>query len=163
MPKEIAADSDLRHLYREFNRVCCEFDQLYRTAASRMGLSDSAFQILMAIYDLGEGCTQAQICNYVCLGKQTISSSVKNLKAQGLITLQNKPNVRGASLFLTEEGRRAVEERVSPVIEADVRALSLLGYANAKRMVEISRSYLQGFEGELANVEFASSQDNKDR
>lgn len=163
MPEEITADSDLRCLYREFNRVCCEFDQLYRTAAARMGLSDSAFQILMAIYDLGEGCTQAQICNYVCLGKQTISSSVKNLKAQDLITLRNAPGVRGTGLFLTADGKRAVEQRIAPVVEADVRALSQLGHTNAKRLVEASRSYLQGFEAELANVEFTDDQANREQ
>lgn len=163
MPEEITADSDLRHLYREFNRVCCEFDQLYRTAAARMGLSDSAFQILMAIYDLGEGCTQAQICNYVCLGKQTISSSVKNLKAQRLITLQNAPGVRGTGLLLTAEGKRAVEQRIAPVVEADVRALSQLGHSNAKRMVEASRSYLEGFEAQLSTVEFTDDQANQER
>lgn len=163
MYKDGIDDFELRHLYREFNRVCCEFDQLYRTAAMRMGLSDSAFQVLMAIYDLGEGCTQAQICNYVCLGKQTISSSVKALKTQGLVVLQNEPGVRGCGLFLTDEGKRAVEKRISPVIEADVRALTLLGGKKAKQMVELSRLYLNGFEAELSGVQFPDNQADRDR
>lgn len=154
MAEAISLDTDLRHLYREFNRVCCEFDQLYRNAAMRMGLSDSAFQILMGVYDLGEGCTQSQICDYVCLGKQTISSSVKKLKQQGLIELRRESGVRGVGLFLTAEGKRAVERRVSPVVEADVRSLSLLGGERARTLVELSRLYLNGFEAELADVTF---------
>ncbi len=163
MAEAILLDADLRYLYREFNRVCCEFDQLYRNAAMRMGLSDSAFQILMGIYDLGEGCTQSQICDYVCLGKQTISSSVKNLKQQGLIELRRESGVRGAGLFLTTKGKRSIECCIAPVVDADVRSLSLLGKQEAEKLVELSRSYLNGFEAELSNVAFPDTDVSKER
>ncbi|MFR1493246.1 MAG: MarR family transcriptional regulator [Eubacterium ventriosum] len=42
-----------------------------------MGLSDSAFDILYSIVDLGDGCSQSDICKYSCLSKQTVNSSIK--------------------------------------------------------------------------------------
>lgn len=146
------AEEEIRTLYQDFNRVCCEFDLLYRTIAMKMGMSDSAFQILMAIYDLGEGCTQSQVCAYSCLGKQTISSSVRKLQNNGLISLERVNGVRGLGLYLTAKGRKVVQERVAPAVKADIDALSAVGLEDGRQLVRISQEYLRGFEQNLSKV-----------
>ena len=47
---------------REFNRLYKELDDLYHNLALRQGLSDSASIILYALYLLGDGCLQRDIC-----------------------------------------------------------------------------------------------------
>ena len=162
MPSENNAEEEISSLYQEFNRICCEFDLLYRTIAMKMGMSDSAFQILMAIYDLGEGCTQSQVCAYSCLGKQTISSSVRKLQNNGLISLERVNGVRGLGLFLTAKGRKVVQERVAPVVKADVDALSAVGLEDGRRLVCISQEYLRGFEQNLSKVSAPKNHYSKD-
>ncbi len=141
-------------LYREFNRICCEFDQLYRTVAMKMGMSDSAFQILLAINDLGEGCTQSQVCGYSCLGKQTIGSSVRKLQEEGLVELRRRNGTRGLGIFLTAKGWETVNSRVAPVAQADIQALSSIGIESGRSLVKISQEYLKGFEAELMALKF---------
>ena len=162
MSGEDKTEEEISSLYQEFNRICCEFDLLYRTIAMKMGMSDSAFQILMAIYDLGEGCTQSQVCAYSCLGKQTISSSVRKLQNNGLISLERVNGVRGLGLFLTAKGRKVVQERVAPVVKADVDALSAVGLEEGRRLVSISQEYLRGFEQNLSKVSAPQNHYSKD-
>ncbi len=157
----VQKEATIRSLYREFNRICCEFDQLYRTVAMKMGMSDSAFQTLLAVYDLGEGCTQSEVCDYCCLGKQTIGSSVRKLQNVGLITLEKRVGSRGLGIFLTEEGREVVKERIAPIVEADVDALASVGPEKARLLVQISQEYLAGFNGELSKVTFPGDSDSK--
>lgn len=45
-----------------FNHIYKEFNEIYHEATLKMGLSDSAFDILYSIVDLGDGCSQSDIC-----------------------------------------------------------------------------------------------------
>ena len=44
-----------------FNHIYKEFNEIYHEATLKMGLSDSAFDILYSIVDLGDGCSQSDI------------------------------------------------------------------------------------------------------
>lgn len=43
---------------REYNRIYKEVNDIYRDAASKFGLSNSVFDILYTICEVGEGCLQ---------------------------------------------------------------------------------------------------------
>ena len=47
-----------------FNHIYKEFNEIYHEATLKMELSDSAFDILYSIVDLGDGCSQSDICKY---------------------------------------------------------------------------------------------------
>ena len=66
---------------REFNRLYKELDDLYHNLALRQGLSDSASIILYALYLLGDGCLQRDICDLSYISKQTINSAGWNRMA----------------------------------------------------------------------------------
>ena len=73
---------------REFNRLYKELDDLYHNLALRQGLSDSASIILYALYLLGDGCLQRDICDLSYISKQTINSSIRRLEQDGYLYLQ---------------------------------------------------------------------------
>ena len=77
-----------KHL-EEFNRLYREMDQIYHGLAVKMGLSDSAFIILYTIMELGEGCLQKDIADWCSLSRQTVNSSIQNLKSQGFLSLDS--------------------------------------------------------------------------
>ena len=43
---------------KEFNRIYKRTNEIYHDIAFRLGLSDSAFDILYSISELGDGCLQ---------------------------------------------------------------------------------------------------------
>ena len=45
----------------EFNHIYKEFNDVYREAAAKVGLSLSGFDILYAICEMGDGCLQRDI------------------------------------------------------------------------------------------------------
>ena len=71
-----------------FNHIYKEFNEIYHEATLKMGLSDSAFDILYSIVDLGDGCSQSDICKYSCLSKQTVNSSIKKMASLNYLTFK---------------------------------------------------------------------------
>lgn len=107
---------------REYNRVYKETNDFYHSVAKALGLSDSAFDVFYALYILGDGCLQKDICGYSYTSKQTIHSSIRRLEQDGL--LETRPGRgREVRIFPTEAGRRFMAERIAPVVETENRAL----------------------------------------
>lgn len=80
---------------RTFNRIYREIDDLYHEIALKLGISDSAFLIFYTIVECGGGCLQIDIANRYSISKQTISSAVRKLEAQGFIVLKRAMAVTG--------------------------------------------------------------------
>ncbi len=47
---------------REYNRIYKEVNDIYRDAASKFGLSNSVFDILYTICEVGVHCLQKDVC-----------------------------------------------------------------------------------------------------
>lgn len=65
---------------RAFNCLYKEVDEIYHEIALKMGMSDSGFIILYALAELGDGCLQKDIVGMYYISKQTVNSSISNLK-----------------------------------------------------------------------------------
>lgn len=131
-----------KELYLEYGRQWMRFDEQYRKAAARAGLSESAFEILYALCDLGEGCLQRDICQYACASKQTINSSVHKLEKDGILRLEPAESGRGVRVFLTKAGKALVAERVAPFAQADYEAFSSLTKSDRESLARIQQQYL---------------------
>lgn len=143
MPSD-KANSKVFQRYLEAGRLWKQFDEEYRKAALSIGISESAFEVLFALHDLGEGCLQRDICQYACVSKQTINSSVHKLSEQGYLCLQPAESGRGMRLFLTPEGKALMDERVAPFADADFAAFCALSEAEQEEVLRVERRYLSG-------------------
>lgn len=141
-----------RTLYDQVNNTMRAFDQAYSAYANRMGLSDSALQVLWSIYDLGEGCLQRDVCEDMCIGKQTVNSSVHRLVEAGLLRLEHAASGRGVRLFFTEEGSHLVGERIAPLSRADYEAFAFLPEEDLRVYARVLRAYLDGVNERLASI-----------
>ncbi len=112
---------DADELFQEFLRLDHRIDEFYHELAVGLGLSDSAFQVLWSIAELGDGCTQRDICRQFSISKQTAHSSVRKLEREGVLMLR-PGNRREVAIFLTEAGRTLVREKVLPAMEAELAA-----------------------------------------
>ena len=109
---------DAEQLFQEFLRLDHQIEEFYHELAVRLGLSDSAFQVLWSVAELGEGCTQRDICRQFFLSKQTAHSSVRKLEQEGVLMLRPGSG-REVAIFLTEKGKALVGEKVVPAMEAE--------------------------------------------
>ena len=96
---------NIRQELREFNRLYKRLDDLYHSLSLKMGMSDSTFIILYTIAELGDGCSQKEICEQVSISKQTINSSIRKLEGSGVIRLEKGTRGRELHILLTE-GRK---------------------------------------------------------
>ena len=60
---------------KEYNCLYKEANEIYHEAARRLHLSDSAFEIFYALFDMGDNCLQRDICKASCQSRQSIHPS----------------------------------------------------------------------------------------
>lgn len=74
-------ESKQNRALKEFDSLYKMIDDVYHEIALSMHLTDSAFLILYCLLELGDGCSQKDICKLYSISKQTVNSSVKSLTA----------------------------------------------------------------------------------
>lgn len=103
---------------KEFNRIFKECNHIYHDIALKLGLSDSGFDILYTLCEIGDGCLQKDICDATMLSKQTIHSSVQKLARDGYLSLQPGKG-RDLHIHLTSAGKALMEEKITPAIQTE--------------------------------------------
>lgn len=131
----------------EINRTFKMSDDLFHDLARRLGLSDSAFEILYALCLTG-GCTQRDVCRMSYTPKQTIHSALRRLEREGLLSAAPAQG-REVFLSLTPQGAALAEERIRPVLEQERAAFALLTARERKELLRLNKKYLELLRGRL--------------
>ncbi len=135
----------IKNALKEYNHIYKETNRIYHDIALKLKLSDSAFDILYAICQLGDGCLQRDICSLSATSKQTINSSIRKLEREGHIIL--KPGKgRQMHIFLTETGMELAKERIFPVIEIENKVFDSLTEEESRELLRLSRKYIEILE-----------------
>lgn len=127
---------------REFNRLYKRLDDLYHSLSLKMGMSDSTFMILYTIAELGDGCSQKEICGQASVSKQTINSSIRKLEKGGIIRLEKGNRGRELHIRLTETGKQTMREKIYPIMEAEDRAFIHMAAEERAEFLRLSRLYV---------------------
>ena len=135
----------IKNALKEYNHIYKETNRIYHDIALKLKLSDSAFDILYAVCQLGDGCLQRDICSLSATSKQTINSSIRKLEQEGLII--GKPGKgRQMHVFLTETGMELAKERIFPVIEIENKVFDSLTEEESRELLRLSRKYIEILE-----------------
>ena len=140
---------DTYELVGAYMRLDHEIDEFYHELALGQGLSDSAFAVLWSILELGEGCTQRDICRQFFLSKQTVHSSVRKLEREGVLSLLPGEG-REVRVCLTDRGRDLAREKVLPVMEAERDASASISPEEWRTMMRLGERWLAGFRAAAA-------------
>ena len=105
---------------RRFNNLLGEIDAAYHEANQRLGLTDSAMQVLYVLCNDGGESLLSRICRISGASKQTINSALRGLEKEDCIRLETLPG-RRRKVCLTHRGREL----------AQGTALRLIGVENA--------------------------------
>ncbi|MEY8339109.1 MarR family transcriptional regulator [Lachnospiraceae bacterium 62-35] len=140
-----------RQEMRELNQIYKEMEDLYHDIAIKLGISDSVFDILYDICELGDGCLQKDICRMSFSSKQTINSAIQKLKGDGYLYL--KPGKgKDKHIFLTEIGRQFVEENIIPVFQIENLAFHELSHEESQELLRLSGKYLKQFREKVSEL-----------
>jgi len=142
---------DAYRLFQDFLGLQYQIDGAYHELAVRQGLSDSALLVLWSLLELGEGCTQRDICEQFALSKQTVHSSVRKLDREGLLSLRPGPG-REVRVFPTDRGRALIQEKIVPIQEAEKAASRRMGAEALAEMLRLNRKWFGLFREESASI-----------
>ncbi len=135
----------IKNALKEYNRIYKEMNNIYHDIALKLQMSDSTFDILYAVCELGDGCLQRDICSLSCTSKQTINSSIRKLEKNGHINL--KPGRgRQMHIFLTDTGKELVKERIFPIIEIENKVFDSMTEEESRELLRLSRKYIELLE-----------------
>lgn len=142
---------------KEFNRIYKKTNEIYHDIALRLGLSDSAFDILYSISELGDGCLQKDICNATCIPKQTIHSSIRQMEKSGYLTL---PSGKGRSMHitLTDLGKNLLERTIYPVMQMEGEAFHCMTDEECQQMLALFGKYIQALGDAAKNLSIQSEE-----
>ena len=74
-------ESKQNRTLKEFDSLYKMIDDVYHEIALSMHLTDSAFLILYCLLELGDGCSQKDICKLYSISKQTVNISTYFLQS----------------------------------------------------------------------------------
>lgn len=125
---------------QEFNRIYKKSNETYHNLALQLGLSNSAFDILYSICELGDGCLQKDICDATFIPKQTVNSSIRQLEAAGYMTLSSGKG-RSMHISLTDAGRTLLKNTIYPVMQLESEAFRCMSEEECQQMLALYRRY----------------------
>ncbi len=126
---------------KRFNHLISETEALYHEIALKLGLSDSASQILYTICNNGESCPLQEICRISGIRKQTINSSLRKLEADGIVYLEQISG-KSKNVCLTEKGKILAENTVAKLITAENDVFSSWSKEDVDKYLELTELYL---------------------
>ncbi|MCI5937772.1 MAG: MarR family transcriptional regulator [Eubacterium sp.] len=141
----------------EYNRMYKEFNQIYHEMAQKMGISNSVFDILYSICELGDGCRQKDICDANFIPKQTVNSAIRVLEKQGVLNLAPGKG-REMNILLTETGRKQLEQVIYPIVEMENNAFSILGEEEAKQLLMLQQKYMEALREQFQALDVGGNE-----
>ena len=119
---------------------------LYDAYAKRHGILMKTLLVVNVlfydrVYDRG-GMTQAEICQLTFQSKQTVNLIIKNLLAEGAVTVTEAPEDRRNKLVqMTEAGSVRYEKAVRHITWAEDTAMSMFTPEEQKQLIDLSRTF----------------------
>lgn len=115
---------------------------LYDEYAKSNGILMKTFLVLNVLFYAKNGMTQKEICERTFQSKQTVSLIVKNLQADGYVTLEeNADDKRNRTVRMTDEGRVYSEKPVRHITWAEDTAMSMFTPEEQEQLIDLSRRF----------------------
>ncbi|WMJ86863.1 MarR family winged helix-turn-helix transcriptional regulator [Anaerocolumna sp. MB42-C2] len=136
---------------KRFNYLISELDNTYHELSQKLGLSDSAMMILYTICNFGESCLLSDILKLSGASKQTISSALRKLEADGIVYLESFSGKK-KMVFLTEKGKLITKKTVSRLITFENEALSTFSEQEQELYFVLTERFLSVLKKKAATL-----------
>ena len=136
---------------RELNRLYKELDDIYHNIALKLNLSDSAFIIFYTLCEVGEGCSQKDICNQAAISKKTINSAIQKLEQEDYICMRHGKG-RQMQIYLTEKGQKMLQEKIYPVMQIENKVFQKMEETEARELLRLFQKYVLQLQAEAREL-----------
>ena len=130
---------------RKYTHLAGEINSLYHEAALKMGLSDSAMNILYVVCENGTRCLQSEISKQAGISRQTVNSAIRKLENDGIIYLE-QGHGRNTIVCLTEKGERFSSERIFPLFEIENKIWNEWTAEEQQQYLTLTEKYCDGLK-----------------
>jgi len=145
-------EQELFDLIHRTNYILGETDALYHRVAVKMNVNDSVMKILYVVYDNGGSCLLTEVCRQSGLSRQTVSSALRNLEKDGILSLERHDG-RAKRIVLTEKGRKTMNETAGVLFEMELRAFSGWDTEEIRALVSLEEKYMESFRSQVEDWE----------
>lgn len=128
--------------WKQLMHIFGEIDAAYHDASLKMGLTDSAMQILYSVHIAEGALYPSEIARLCGMSRQTVGSALRALERQGLVYLETEAG-RNRPVRLTQAGETVCRERVAPVAAAEEAIWNGWTEADRDAYLRLSRQYLE--------------------
>ena len=122
---------------------------LYTAWCAAAGQNQYRIFVLYAL-DAHEPTTQREIADSTGLSKQTVSTVMRALRAEGLVALRTgETDRREKNVYLTQKGKQYAAELLAPLHELERRVYDIMGAEWVKQMIDAIALFDLVFEKEM--------------
>lgn len=136
---------------KRFNCLLGETEAAYHEAFLKLGLSDSAMNILYVICDQGESCLLQEICRRSGLSKQTVNSAIRKLEGEGVLYLE-QAGAKAKRVFLTERGKELAGKTALRIIQIENAIVASWPKEDVETYLKLTERYLTDFKKQTAEL-----------
>ena len=141
-------DAEIPKTLTAFREATRELDSVYARFPKSCGLSEAEYWSLLFIY---EGVAiQSRLSDMLFISRQTLNSAFKQLRQKGLVRLEPYENdQRSKQIFLTDSGKRFVEENVLQMHRVEEKAWEQMSGAEQAMLTQLIRKFSNLIRSEL--------------
>ena len=142
--------------FSQFNQEACQLhkeeDGLYHRLARHFGLADSALWILYVLEASHGPVTQAELCGYLSLSKQTVNSALRKLEAEHILYLEMSGG-KNKTVHLTEDGKILAGKTAGRVLAAEDEILASWPQEDVQKYLELTEAYMLALKEKAKHIE----------
>lgn len=134
--------------FKELNSIISQINGAYHDICTKVGISDSEFDIFYVLCEQGDGCKQSLIYKSSGIGKSTINSAIKKMEKEGYLKVE-KDDGRSTRVFLTDKGKARSAETAEHIIEIENRIYESFSKKDREAFIKLNRDYLNALKKEI--------------
>ena len=132
------------------NQQLKELASIYKNAVSNSGISENELWIWYTLVNMGDKYSQQDICSMWSFSKQTVNTIVTHMVKNNYVTLEVVPGTRNRKeIHLTVEGRKFGESIITPIVEAEARAIEHLTSKEKFVFYAVLKKYTDNLKAEI--------------
>lgn len=132
------------------NQKTKELNSLYRTAATKSGVSDGEISIWSLLLCSQNEYSQQDLADILFLPKQTVNSIISNLVKKKFVFLEHVPGTRNRKIVqLTKEGKEYGESRVMWIFQAEEKAMEETDPEEIYACISMLGKYIERLKDEI--------------
>lgn len=141
------SNNELDNQVSEYYTTWRELITIYGDYAKTLGLSYSALQVLTAIYNNSDICTQKNISQSTFLPKQTVNAIMTGFLRQGIIDLSEiESDRRTKAVHFTKIGEEYSEKIIPKIKNAQRKAMEDLSENQRAALVENTKLFVENLQ-----------------